>query len=142
MPSDTVSLIPAVVRQEQIRAFAVVLPDGRELSLLLTPALAATEPTLRPGDLVAVRAGAIAGHWPRGVALRPGPGGWGVRLGDKRVVTVPADPALLGPDPLRTGDPVWVAPDGILARAWPWYEPQPVRGELIQRLETLIAAGD
>jgi hypothetical protein len=140
MPTDSDLLLPAVVRQEQIRAFAVVLPDGRELSLLLAPALAATEPHLRPGDPVAVRADLIAGHWPRGVALRPGPDGWSVRLGDGRVVTAPADPALLGPEPLHTGDPVWVAPGGILARAWPWYEPLPVPPGLPARLADLLPA--
>ncbi len=131
-------LIPAVMRQVQIWAYAVVAADGTEWSLLLGPALVAQQPHLLAGDLVAVQDGAIVGHWPRGVALRAGPDGWTVRLGDKRTVTAALDPALLGPDPLHTGDPVWVAPGEILARAWPWYEPQPVAPALVARLAELL----
>ncbi len=131
-------LIPAVMRQVQILAYAVVASDGTEWSLLLGPALAATQPHLLPGDLVAVQDALIVGHWPRGVALRAGPDGWTVRLGNKRTVTAVPNSAGLGPDPLHTGDPVWVAPSEILARAWPWYEPQPLRPALAARLAELL----
>ena len=138
LPPPPAGLTPAVMRQVQIWAYAVVAADGTEWSLLLGPALVAQQPHLLAGDLVAVQDGAIVGHWPRGVALRAGPDGWTVRLGNKRTVTAAPNLTTLGPDALHTGDPVWVAPGEILARAWPWYEPQPVAQALLVRLAELL----
>jgi hypothetical protein len=116
----------AVVRQDQAGAFAVVTGIGQELSLLPGPYLIERKIYPRMGDLVAVRNGQIVYHWYRGLILRPAPGGLGVRLSTGEQVVLPVNAATLSPaPPLRPADPVFASRTEIVARAWPWFEPEP-----------------
>jgi hypothetical protein len=122
-PPSPVTL--AVVRQDQMGAFAVVTGSGQEMSLLPGPQLAG-QPRLLTGELVAVRGEWIVYRWYRALVLRATPEGVRVRLGRKEQVVLPVHRAALpDADTLRPGEPVWADRDEIVARAWPWYEPLP-----------------
>ena len=115
----------AVVRQDQMGAFAVVTGTGAEMSLLPGPPLAG-QPRLLTGELVAVRGEWIVYRWYRALVLRVTPEGVRVRLGRKGQVVLPVNGATVeDADALRPGEPVWADHHEIVARAWPWYEPLP-----------------
>jgi hypothetical protein len=105
-------------------AFAVVMGTGAEMSLLPGPALAG-QPRLATGELVAVVDEWIVYRWYRALVLRSTPEGVRVRRGVKEQVVLPVNPSLSQEPPLRPGEPVWADQHEIVARAWPWYEPQP-----------------
>ncbi len=136
-PQPPVTL--AVVRQDQMGAFAVVTGTGQEMSLLPGPTLAG-QPRLATGELVAVRGEWIVYRWYRALVLRVTPAGVRVRLRIKEQQVLPVNTASLGAgDPLQPGEPVWADEDEIVARAWPWYEPVPPTPAL-QALAELRAA--
>jgi hypothetical protein len=120
----------AVVRQDQMTAFAVVTGAGEDRSLLLHPAFPAALPRPRPGDLVAVVDDQVIYAWQRALVLRVLPAGLRLRLPGGDQVIAPPLPTLPDPDTLRAGEPVFATPTAAVARAWPWYEPQPASSAL------------
>jgi len=127
-----------IVRQQQIYAFAVVMGDGREQSLLLSRPLAARQPLLLNGDLVAVQHDRIAAHWPRALVLRAMPDGVRLRLASGAQAIAQPGPACALSAPWRTGDPVFSDGQEILARAWSWYEPEVPAPALLARVALLL----
>ena len=116
----------AVVRQDQMTAFAVVTGASEDRSLLLHPAFPAALPRPRPGDLVAVVDDQVIYAWQRALVLRVLPDGLRLRLpGGDQVIAPPHRPTLTDPETLRPGEPVFATPTAAIARAWPWYEAQP-----------------
>jgi hypothetical protein len=124
--AEPMTITLAVVRQDQVSAFAVVPSEGAELSVLPHPLLLAHHPRPRTGDLVAVQGDTVIYTWPRALALRPAPAGLGLRLPSGTQVVLPVNPATLDPaESFAPGDPVFVSGTEVVARAWPWYEPVP-----------------
>ena len=137
---DEERLTLAVVRQDQISALAAVDGRGREWSLFLSPALAAG-PRPHPGDLVAIQSDRIVYLWRRALVLRPGGGSVRVRLSSGEQAILPTDPVVFpAEEPLLVGDSVFAGPAGIVARAWPWYEPQMPSAALVAHAERAVAA--
>jgi hypothetical protein len=63
--------------------------------------------------------------WQRALVLRVLPDGLRLRLPGGTQVIAPPLPTLPDPDTLRPGEPVFATATAVIARAWPWYEPQP-----------------
>ena len=113
----------AVVRQDQISAWAVVPAEGVEWSLLLAPDFRPRHARPRTGDLVAVQDGVLVYLWQRALVLRVTADGVRVRLPDGAQATLPASPVLPDAAALRPGEAVFADAALIFTRAWPWYEP-------------------
>jgi hypothetical protein len=130
-----------VVRQEQIYAFAVVVSDGTERSLLLSRAFMDRRPRILTGDLVAVRNDLIVYQWSRAVALGESAAGVRLRLNTRQVIVAPRNPRTLDPAiPLPVGEPVFTDGTEVLCRAWPWYEPALVSPAVLTRAAEVVQA--
>lgn len=139
-PNPAPPITLAVVRQDQMGAFAVVTGTGAEMSLLPGPQLAG-QARLLTGELVAVQGDRIVYRWHRALVLRTTPEGVRVRLVTKEQAVLPVNRATLaGDEPLRPGEPVWADRQEIVARAWPWYEPEPPPPALQRLAEARVSS--
>jgi hypothetical protein len=140
-PTPPPGLILAVVRQDQVTACAVVARPDEEWSVLISPAMLARQPRPRTGDLVAVQDGQIVYVWQRALVLRVTPDGVRVRLpGGAQVVAPVAPVAGALAAALRPTEPVFATAEGVIARAWPWYEPEPPSPALQAYAASVVAA--
>ena len=140
-PNTNGTVTLAVVRQDQVTAFAVVNSAGVDLSLLLGPTFTERYPRPRTGDLVAILDDRIVYVWQRALVLRVLPEGLRLRLSDGTQAITPPQPATLDATTLRTGEPVFTSRTAVVARAWPWYEPQ-LPSAALQAYAATVVAGE